>query len=130
MICSNNNLFLNEANQLKYLFVVNNYISRVFHQVFRKFMVKYHSLPDQSLPDNERDTDYEQCFVVGVGSKWFANRLFKLMKRQFGIKLGALFVTFKINHYFQLKSNTPHVLSSDVVYQFTCSYDKNLSYIG
>ena len=37
---------------------------------------------------------------------------------------------WQVNRYFQLKSETPHALSSNVVYQFTCSCDTNLSYIG
>ena len=65
-------------------------------------------------------------FEKRMDSKWFANRL---SKRQFGIKLCVLFVTFKINRYFQLKSNTLHALRSNVVHQFTCSCDANLSYI-
>ena len=59
---------------------------------------------DHSLPDNEKNTDFEMCFVkipyVGIHSKWFANCLSKLTKCQFGIKLQVLFVTFKINRYF------------------------------
>ena len=85
MICSNDTLFLKEVNQLRSLFLVNNYNSRFFDNVFRKFMVKDHSLPDQSLPDNEKGTDFEKCFVkipyVGIDSKWFANRLPQLIKR-------------------------------------------------
>ena len=74
------------------------------------------------------------CFVkipyVGKHSKWLANRLSELIKRQFGIKLRVLFDTFKVNRYFQLKSKTLHALSLIVVYQFTCLSDTNLSYIG
>ena len=84
--------------------------------------------------DNEKDTGFEKCFVkipyVVIVSKWFANRLSELIKHQFGIKLRVFSLTFKTNPYFQLKSNTPHALSSNVVYQFTCSCDTNLSFIG
>ena len=44
------------------------------------------------------------------------------------INLRVFFDTFKINRYFQLKSKTPRVLGSNVVYQFTISCDTNLSY--
>ena len=54
-------------------------------------MIKDHSSP------NEKDTDFEMCFVkipyIGIHSKWFVNRLFELIKRQFGIKLRVIFVT-------------------------------------
>ena len=85
-------------------------------------MVKDHSLPNHFSPDR-KDTDFEMCFVkipyVGIHSKWFANRLSE------PIKLRVLFDTFKVNRYFQLKSKTPHALSSNVVNQFTCSCDTN-----
>ena len=74
---------------------------------------------------------FHMLAYAGIHSKWFANRLFELIKRQSGIKLRVLFDTFKVNRYFQLKSKTPHhALSSNVVYQFTCSCDTNLSFIG
>ena len=56
--------------------------------------------------------------------------IIELIKRQFEIKLRVFFDTYKVNRYFQLKSKTPHAFSSNVVYQFTCSCDTNLSYIG
>ena len=63
-------------------------------------MVNVHYLPDRSLPDNEKDTDFEKCIVkipyVGIDSKWFVNRLYELTKRQLGIKLRVvLFVSLK-----------------------------------
>ena len=67
-------------------------------------MVKDHSLLDQSLPDSEKDTDFEKCFVkipyADIDSKWFAKHLSKLIKGLFGIELRILFVTFKINRHF------------------------------
>ena len=36
----------------------------------------------------------------------------------------------KIDRYFQLKSNTPLALCSNVVYKCTCSCDMNLTYYG
>ena len=88
MICTNDTLFLNSFNQLRSLGLVNNYTSRLFCKVFRKFVINDHPLPDQFIPDNEKDTCFEKCFVkipyVGIESKWFANRLSELVKRQFG----------------------------------------------
>ena len=78
MICSNDTPFLKEVNQLRSLFLVNNYISKFFDKVFKKSMTKDHFLPNHFSPD-EKDTDFEMCFVkipyVGIHSKWFANRL-------------------------------------------------------
>ena len=38
--------------------------------------------------------------------------------------------TFKIGNYFQLKSRTPLALCSNVIYEFTCLCNANLTYIG
>ena len=96
-------------------------------------MIKDHSLPNHFSPD-EKHTDFEMCYVkipyVGIHSMGFANRLSELIKRQSGNKLRVLFDIFKVNRYFQLKSKTPHALNSNIVNQFTCSCDTNLSYIG
>ena len=46
------------------------------------------------------------------------------------LRVFFFFDTFKVNRYLQLKSKAPHALSSNVVYEFTCSCDTNLSYIG
>ena len=82
--------FLKEVIQLRFLFLVNNFTSRFFDKVFKKFMAKDHSLPNHFSPD-EKDTDFEMCFVkisyVGIHSKWFASCLSELIKCQFGIKL-------------------------------------------
>ena len=76
-------------------------------------MVKNHSLPDQSLTNNEKDTNFEKCFFeipyVGIDQKWFGNRLSELTKRTFE-NFRVHFVIFKINHYFQLKSYMPQCL--------------------
>ena len=60
MIYLNDNLFLKEVNQLKSLFLVNDFISKFFDKAFRKFIVKDHSLPDQFLHDSKKDTDFEK----------------------------------------------------------------------
>ena len=38
--------------------------------------------------------------------------------------------TTKVQEYFSLKSKTPLILNSNVVYKFTCSRDVNVTYIG
>ena len=82
------------------LFIRPN-IKKIYSQTSKKskkFIAKHHSLPNHLSPD-EKDTDFEMCFVkilyVGIHSKWFANRLSELIKRQFEIKLRVLFDTLK-----------------------------------
>ena len=60
----------------------------------------------------------------------FLNRLSKIFKSKFNVKVCPVYKTFKIGNYFQLKSTTPLGLCSNVIYEFTCSCDANLTYIG
>ena len=41
-----------------------------------------------------------------------------------------VFNSFKISSHFSLKSESPGLLSSNVVYKFSCLCDTNLTYIG
>ena len=54
----------------------------------------------------------------------------RLLLKQFDVKPLPLYRTNKVGQYFQLKSETPLPLCSNVVYKFTCSCDTNLTYIG
>ena len=63
-------------------------------------------------------------------SRRFINNLTKIIKNKIDVKIVLLYKSFKIGRYFQLKSNTPLALCSNVVYKFTCSCDMNLTYYG
>lgn len=41
-----------------------------------------------------------------------------------------VFNSFKVSSYFSLKSKSPSLLSSNVVYKFSCLCDTNVTYIG
>ena len=56
--------------------------------------------------------------------------LSRLCFKQFNVRLFPLHSTNKIGQYFQLKSETPLPLCSNVVYKFTCLCDKDMTYIG
>ena len=60
----------------------------------------------------------------------FVSRLAKLSHAKFDIKVSSIYKTFKRGAYFQLKSRTPLLLYSNVVYKFTCSCDSILTYTG
>ena len=79
--------------------------------------------------DGMRDLLFKVPYI-GSASKQFTKSLFELVYREFGLKLKVVYDTFKINRYFQLKTKTPHALCSNVVYQFRCSCDTNLAYVG
>ena len=44
--------------------------------------------------------------------------------------LTPIYKTCKVGNYFNLKSNTPALLLSNVVYRFSCPCDAGLTYIG
>ena len=46
------------------------------------------------------------------------------------MKINPIYKTFKVSHYFQLKTCVPPALCSNIVYQFSCLCDSNLTYIG
>ena len=41
-----------------------------------------------------------------------------------------IFTTTKVSNYFSNKDKTPHELKSNVVYEYKCSYDESIQYIG
>ena len=42
----------------------------------------------------------------------------------------VIFTTTKVSNYFSNKDKTPHELKSNVVYEYKCSYDESIQYIG
>ena len=45
-------------------------------------------------------------------------------------KVETAYNTTKIGSYFSLKTCTPYLFKSNVVYKFTCTRDENITYIG
>ena len=103
-------------------------------QFFDKILCKFLALSSHHTQENENSDKCETCFFkvpyIGSASKQFTKSLFELVYREFGLKLKVVYDTFKVNRYFQLKTKTPHALCSNVVYQFRCSCDTNLAYVG
>ena len=42
----------------------------------------------------------------------------------------VILTTTKVSTYFNNKDKTPYELKSNVVYEYKCSYDKSIQYIG
>ena len=81
----------------------------------------------------DRSTDFRTYYLTipyfGIDSRRFLNRLSKILKSKFNLKVCPVYKTFKIGNYFQLKSTTLLGLCSNVIYEFTCSCDANLTYV-
>ena len=125
LICSSKMLFNREINNLRKMFCLNGYPCWFFNKVLNKFV---------SNITVDRSTDCRTYYLTipyfSIDSRRFLNRLSKIFKSKFNVKVCPVYKTFKIGNYFQLKSTTPLGLCSNVIYEFTCSCDANLTYIG
>ena len=105
----------------------NNYPIHFFNKILERFL---HQPYTQTPTENEPDPKILlKVFFAGKISKDFFNNIRLMIKRKFGIHVVPLYTTTKVKHYFQLKSQTPSSLRSDVVYKFTCSRDVSTTYI-
>ena len=130
VIHSSDSLFFREIDILKSLLLANNYPIQFFDKIPHKFL----TLSSHHTHGNENSNECKTCFFkvpyIGSASKQCTKSLSELVYREFGLKLRVVYDTFKIKHYSQLKTKTPHALCSYVVYQFRCSCDTNIAYVG
>ena len=82
-----------------------------------------------------KDKDEEECVVfkvpfVGDHSYSFGKKMKKLLESVTKKTVRIVYTSFKIKNYFSLKCRTPKQLLSNVVYQFKCQHDAEVSYIG
>ena len=117
--------------KLKRLFYDNNYPTWFFDKIYNKFKAKLFDIPADEI---SVVNNVELCpiFVsyVGEASIRFVKALSRLCLKQIDVRLLPLYCTNKVGQYFQLKSEAPLPLCSNVVYKFTCLCDTNLIYIG
>ena len=128
LICSNNLLFLNKVGLLRNMFASNGYPIWFFEKCLKKFNEK-------SMHSHSSSPDYVYNLNIpyfGHDSKRFLIKLKNIIKSKFKItlKINPVYKTFKVSHYFQLKTRVPPALCSNIVYQFSCSCDSNLTYNG
>ena len=67
---------------------------------------------------------------IGTPSIKFGKHIAALFCNRLGTDIKIAYQTFKIISYFNLKFPLPALFCLNVVYQYTCSGDKNKSYIG
>ena len=87
---------------------------------------------NQTQPTNkkEKETITVEISYVGKQSHRFAKDISKLIWKFSAVHLTPIYKTCKVGNYFNLKSNTPALLLSNVVYRFSCPCDAGLTYIG
>ena len=131
LICSSRVLFLQEVSKLRAIFFRNGYSYAFFNKVYQSFE---HRKPKVTEVDGIKDeVDRKYIFkipYVGSLSHEFSNKIMKLFYNDLRINITPVFTTFKVSNYFSLKSQTPKLITSNVVYKFKCLCDTNLTYIG
>ena len=84
----------------------------------------------QPTNKKEKETITVEILYVGKQSHIFAKDISKLIWKFSAVHLTAIYKTCQVENYFDLKSNTPALLLSNVVYRFSCLCDAGLTYIG
>ena len=131
IICSSKEAFLNEVKKLRDIFYRNGYSDTFFNKIYQSFEEK----PVNVQVSNDIDVKDKFRYVlkipyIGALSHVFKNEVVKLFHDNLKVDISPVFNTFKVANYFALKSQTPKLLTSNVVYKFTCLCDASLTYIG
>ena len=129
-ICSDCHLFKNEVEKLRSMFCNNGYPNYFFDKVFYQFMNSRQTNLNQTQPTNKKENITVEIPYVGKQSHIFAKDISKLIWKFSAVHLTPIYKTCKVGNYFNLKSNTPALLLSNVVYRFSCPCDAGLTYIG
>ena len=101
--------------------------------VTNKFKNKFQNHNRQSLADSSNNTlnlnPSSTLSYIGTPSIKFGRRIAALFRNRLGTDIKIAYQTFEIISYFNLKFPLPALFCLNVVYQYTCSDDKNTSYI-
>ena len=122
-----------EISNLKNIFSLNGYPLNLFYNCVNSFLNK-------RFPDNHSSsspiihTPPNIVFsipFVGKHSVTFKRTILKLCRQYFkSVTFDCTFSSFKVSNYFVLKPCVPKLLSSGVVYKFSCQLNPDVSYIG
>ena len=109
------------------MFVSNHYPFWFFEKCFKKFNEKcLHSYSTCRGHVYNLNIPY-----FDHNSRRFINKLQNIInsKLQVTLKINPVYKTFKVSHYFKLKTRVQPALCLNIVYQFSCSCDSSLTYI-
>lgn len=122
---------MNEVSKLRTIFFRNGYTEAFFNKVYSAF--EHKEVKQLEVDGTKEDGEFKYIIkipYVGSLSHEFKNKLVKLFFNDLSINITPVLTTFKVANYFSLKSRTPKLITSNVVYKFTCLCDANLTYIG
>ena len=123
--CSTDYLFKKKVAYLKNLFYSNGYLIPFFNKILCQFQNE-----KQTVKPNKNLSIFLSFPTLEKSLKEFGLQNQSLIQKRFDTKITIVYKTTKVQEYFSLKSKTPLILNSNVVYKFTCSCDVNVTYIG
>ena len=128
-ICSTLSLFNDEVSRLRKMLISNCYPSRFFDCAVDRVLNPRISVTSDT---ESVHSNYSILRIpyYGKESVKFAKKLSNIICKKFDIDIKIVYSTFKIKNYFRLKCRTPFPLLSNVVYQFNCAENAQVSYIG
>lgn len=129
-VCTSWQLFHSEVDKLRRMFAENNYPIKIFNSVVDKFMSSVLTSGRSSGPEQAVDSCITLVLPFFGNASRVLQQQMKLLCRRHGINYRIVFKPFKISQYFSLKSRCPSPLQSMIVYQFSCSKDSSITYIG
>ena len=130
-ICSSPLHFNVEISKLRSIFSSNGYPKTFFDKVLTKFNESISGPRISNVDEIPRNFLYTfKMPFLGRPSVFLKKELSKLIKGKFGVDLNVAYTSCKIGDFFTLKSKTPFILLTNVVYKFSCLGDPSISYIG
>ena len=94
-----------------------------------RLKIKFNNHNQQSPFDSPNINPYLTLPYIGTPSIKFHKRIALLFRNRLGTDIKIIYQTFKIISCFNLNFPLPAFFCSNVVYQYTCSCDKNTAYI-
>ena len=129
IVCSTWDLFNNEMGKLKDIFKKNGYPNGIFDRCLNKFLERKFNEKRGEKVEDENEYVVLVAPYFGHVSDNLKKKMCKIGK-DLNVKTRVVFKSFKIGQYFSLKDVTPKEIKANVIYKFTGSCDKSITYIG
>ena len=137
-VSSEADYFSSEVDKIKDSLKKNGYPDPFFEGIINNFLETHNitpgNFPGQLRTEKRKEDDphkkvYFSIPYVGKPSITLQHRVYDELK-ECGLTTVAAYTTTKVGSYFNLKSRTPKLFVSNLVYKFICSRDETTTYIG
>ena len=128
IIASTHKIYKQEITNLREKFFKNGYPMKFVDDV----IVRSININKDCTKQKLSSSDFKNIVKVpylGKPSNEYKKKLEKLLNNYID-DFKVIFITTKVSNYFINKDKTPYELKSNVVYDYKCSYDKSIQYIG